>query len=60
VISVKLNGSTVESVEPFISGWLNEKEQTSWGRPVDVINLPDGSILVSDDYADAIYRITYR
>ena len=60
VISVKLNGSTVQSVEPFISGWLNEKEQTSWGRPVDVINLPDGSILVSDDYADAIYRITYR
>ena len=60
VITVKLNGNRVESVEPFISGWLNEKEQTSWGRPVDVINLPDGSILVSDDYADAVYRITYR
>jgi glucose/arabinose dehydrogenase len=60
VISVKLKGNRVESVEPFIGGWLNEKQQTSWGRPVDVINLPDGSILVSDDYADAIYRITYR
>jgi len=60
VISIKLDGNRVESVEPFISGWLNEKEQTSWGRPVDVINLPDGSMLVSDDYADAIYRITYR
>lgn len=36
------------------------KKQTSRGRPVDVINLPDGSILVSDDYADAIYRITYN
>jgi glucose/arabinose dehydrogenase len=60
VISVKLNDGRVESVAPFISGWLNEKEQTSWGRPVDVISLPDGSILVSDDFADAIYRITYR
>ena len=60
MIAVKLNGNRVESVEPFISGWLNEKQQTSWGRPVDVINLPDGSILVSDDYADAIYRITYK
>jgi len=59
VISVKLNGSKLESVEPFITGWLDEHEQSSWGRPVDVINLPDGSILVSDDYADAIYRITY-
>jgi len=60
VIAVKLNGNRVESVEPFISGWLNEKQQTSWGRPVDVINLPDGSMLVSDDYADAIYRISYE
>lgn len=60
VISVRLNGNRIESVEPFIAGWLNENKQTSWGRPVDVINLPDGSMLVSDDYADAIYRITYR
>ena len=50
----------VESVEPFISGWLNQKEQSSWGRPVNIINMPDGSVLVSDDYADAVYRVTYR
>lgn len=60
VISIKLDGNRVESVGPFIIGWLDEKQQASWGRPVDVINLPDGSILVSDDYADAIYRITYK
>lgn len=60
VIAVKLNGNRVESVEPFISGWLNDKEQSSWGRPVDIINMPDGSVLVSDDYADAVYRVTYR
>ena len=50
----------VASVEPFISGWLNQKEQRSWGRPVNIINMPDGYVLVSDDYADAVYRVTYR
>lgn len=55
----------VESVEPFVTGWSQkgddvEGEGTHWGRPVDVINMPDGSILVSDDYANAIYRITYK
>jgi glucose/arabinose dehydrogenase len=54
----------VESVEPFVTGWLQkgddiEDDGMHWGRPVDVINMPDGSILVSDDYADAIYRVTY-
>ena len=48
-----------ESVELFISRWLNQKT-ISRGRPVVVINLPDGSILVSDDYADAICLISYE
>ena len=30
-----------------------------WGRPVDVLELPDGSLLVSDDKAGAVYRISY-
>jgi glucose/arabinose dehydrogenase len=30
-----------------------------WGRPVDVLVMPDGSLLVSDDLAGAVYRITY-
>ena len=42
----------------FIDGWLQNGE--AWGRPVDVLQLPDGSILVSDDYQDAIYRIYYK
>ncbi len=41
----------------FAEGWLEGSE--AWGRPVDVDQLPDGSLLVSDDQADAIYRITY-
>ena len=45
-------------MEPFAQGWLQPKEQV-WGRPADVLPMPDGSLLVSDDYAGAIYRITY-
>lgn len=43
--------------EVFASGWL--KDGKAWGRPVDVLEAPDGSLLVSDDAADMIYRITY-
>ena len=44
--------------EIFASGWLSEGK--SWGRPVDIEVMPDGSLLVSDDKAGAIYRISYR
>ncbi|MBA1362044.1 PQQ-dependent sugar dehydrogenase [Burkholderia gladioli] len=45
-------------MEVFAQGWLQPGEQV-WGRPADVLPLPDGSLLISDDYANAIYRITY-
>lgn len=48
----------VTGPEKFASGWL--KGNSAWGRPVDVLQLPDGSILISDDHGDAIYRITYN
>jgi glucose/arabinose dehydrogenase len=44
--------------EPFAEGWLLETGEYT-GRPVDVAQLPDGSLLVSDDLAGAIYRISY-
>ena len=44
--------------EPFAEGWL--QSGSSWGRPVDVEELADGSLLVSDDSADVVYRISYR
>ncbi|MEO8754288.1 MAG: PQQ-dependent sugar dehydrogenase [Casimicrobiaceae bacterium] len=44
--------------EPFADGWLQGQE--AWGRPADVLVAPDGSLLVSDDTAGAIYRISYR
>ncbi len=45
--------------EVFAQGWLDEETGEYFGRPVDVAILPDGSLLVSDDYAGAIYRISY-
>jgi glucose/arabinose dehydrogenase len=51
------DGRTVSAFEPFAEGWL-ENEQ-AWGRPVDILGMPDGSLLVSDDFAGAIYRIRY-
>jgi glucose/arabinose dehydrogenase len=47
----------VLSYEPFAEGWLQNGQ--AWGRPVDVEQMPDGSLLVSDDLAGAIYRIRY-
>lgn len=42
----------------FAEGWL--QGQTAWGRPADVLVMPDGALLVSDDSAGVIYRISYR
>ena len=44
--------------ETFAEGWL--QGERAWGRPADVLVAPDGSLLVSDDEAGAIYRIRYR
>lgn len=55
---VRLDGDAAVSYEDFATGWLQEDGQR-WGRPVDVQVMPDGSLLVSDDLAGAIYRIWY-
>ena len=57
---VKIQDGKAVGYETFASGWLNEATQKVWGRPVDVLLLPDGSMLVSDDQANVIYRITYK
>jgi glucose/arabinose dehydrogenase len=46
-------------VTPFMTGFLDSKENKFWGRPVDVLQLPDGSLLVSDEQNGAIYRVTH-
>ncbi|MDQ4061541.1 MAG: PQQ-dependent sugar dehydrogenase [Pseudomonadota bacterium] len=55
---LKEDGSA-DRTEVFASGWLTDNGEYL-GRPVDVAQLPDGSILVSDDFAGAIYRISYQ
>ena len=57
--SLKADG-TADKTEVFASGWLDSDTGTFRGRPVDVAVMKDGSLLVSDDYAGAIYRITYQ
>ncbi len=55
----KIENNQSASHEVFASGWLDEATQQSWGRPVDVLVMTDGSLLVSDDTAGVIYRIAY-
>lgn len=58
IVAVKLNpNGSVKSWEPFMTGFLQDNNYI--GRPVDVEVMKDGSLLVSDDYAGAIYRISY-
>lgn len=54
------DNTTSTGYETFASGWLDEASQKSWGRPVDVLVLKDGSMLVSDDQAGVVYRIYYK
>jgi glucose/arabinose dehydrogenase len=56
--SLKANGSA-DRIEVFAEGWLDAETKQYRGRPVDVAVMRDGSLLVSDDFAGAIYRITY-
>ena len=49
----------VSSQEIMVSGWLDQATQEAWGRPVDVQQLADGSLLISDDVANCIYRLSY-
>ena len=49
------------SYEPFAQGWLPGTDVgDAWGRPVALLQLLDGSVLLSDDRAGVIYRITYQ
>jgi glucose/arabinose dehydrogenase len=58
VMLVRLEQNRPVSYEVFAEGWLQGGQ--AWGRPVDVLVMPDGALLVSDDEADAIYRISYQ
>lgn len=55
---VRLESGEAVGYEPFARGWLDDG--TVRGRPVDVQVMPDGALLVSDDAAGAVYRISYE
>lgn len=56
---VKLEGQRAVGYEEFVGGWLRPDGKVT-GRPVDLLTLPDGSMLVSDDLAGVIYRLYRR
>jgi glucose/arabinose dehydrogenase len=57
IVAVTLRNGTTVSEDVFAQGWL--EGESAWGRPVDVLVRPDGSLLVSDDKAGVIYRIAF-
>lgn len=58
VMRVRMRDGQAQAAEPFARGWL--QNESAWGRPVDVLVMPDGALLVSDDQAGAVYRISYE
>jgi len=57
---VTMKNGKAAGYEAFATGWLDNETQKSWGRPVDVLVLEDGSMLISDDQTGVIYRIAYK
>lgn len=55
---VRLVENKAVKYETFAEGWLQRGR--ALGRPVDVLVMPDGALLVSDDHADVIYRVSYK
>jgi glucose/arabinose dehydrogenase len=58
VMMATIKDNKVEKYEPFAEGWL--QGERNWGRPVDMLVMPDGALLISDDQQGVIYRITYK
>lgn len=60
VMMATIEDNNVIDYQPFVDGFLNTQEDSAWGRPVAMLTLPDGSLLISDDFANAIYKVTYK
>ncbi len=57
VVAVELDGATVKKQQVLVDGF--QRDEVAHGRPSDVLVMPDGALLVADDYAGAVYRLTY-
>jgi len=60
ISTATLKENEVVAYDTFLDGWLNEETQKAFGRPVDILQLKDGSLLISDDFGDTIYRLSYK
>jgi glucose/arabinose dehydrogenase len=58
VVMVTLKDNKADRYEVFAEGWL--ENERNWGRPVDLLVMPDGALLISDDQAGVVYRVAYR
>lgn len=58
MVTTDANGNNPK-VQPFLTGFLDPRTDNFWGRPAYLLQLPDGSLLVSDEQLGAIYRISY-
>lgn len=58
ITRVRLEDNHALEYAVFAQGWL--RNDRAWGRPVDVLVMPDGALLISDDRAGAVYRIHYE
>jgi glucose/arabinose dehydrogenase len=58
-VVVATPGGEKATVKPFMTGLLDTKENAYYGRPVDVLQMPDGALLVSDEHNGAIYRVSF-
>jgi glucose/arabinose dehydrogenase len=57
VTRVRIEDNLAVSYDAFAEGWL--REENAWGRPADIMGMPDGALLVSDDRLGVLYRISY-
>jgi glucose/arabinose dehydrogenase len=58
VVKPGADGSTAD-VQPFVTGFMNPATDQMWGRPVYLLQMPDGAMLLADEQVGAIYRISY-
>jgi glucose/arabinose dehydrogenase len=58
VVQAKINGGKA-TITPFLTGFLDPATDAFWGRPVDVLQMPDGALLVTDEQNGAIYRVSH-
>lgn len=62
VVRVTMDAKGKAKSEPFLEGFMTDEkaDPPMWGRPVDVLQMRDGAVLVSDDYNGIIYRVSYK